>query len=106
MVPFLTPTGLHRRHRAARRGRERRTPAGRGRADLYRRRARQGQISQTGAGADDQRGTQRPSDAHGAQEAAGVRWVCRYASLRSDQHAAGGPPSTALIWDLPLFLIL
>lgn len=68
-------TGVHRRHRATGRSREGRTAAGRRWAALYRRRASKGQIPQTGAGADDQRCPQRPSHAHGPQEAGDVRWV-------------------------------
>lgn len=67
--------GLHRRHRAARRRREGRPPASRGRAAVHRRSASQGQIPQAGAGADDQRRTQRSSHADGAEEADACRWV-------------------------------
>lgn len=70
-----TSAGVHRRHRPTGRGREGRASAGRGWAALHRRRASQGQIPQTGAGADDQRCPQRPGHAHGPQEAGDVRWV-------------------------------
>lgn len=79
MLSFLsfppTSAGVHRRHRPTGRSREGRASAGRGWAALHRRRASQGQIPQTGAGADDQRCPQRPGHAHGPQEAGDVRWV-------------------------------
>lgn len=108
-----TSAGVHRRHRPTGRGREGRASAGRGWAALHRRRASQGQIPQTGAGADDQRCPQRPGHAHGPQEAGDVRWVLLFWIISStfqrerwkfkssgllfffflDQYAGGRPPS-------------